>query len=378
VKVDGADCATPCDVQRPVGTEVRVTAPVSVPLGEGVRGDFAGWAPGAQAADWTVKLGGDPVALTASYRTMNRLLAVSDPPDGAAWKMQPASPDGFYDADATVGVTVSALPGFRFRGWSGDLRGGDPAGVVSMSAPRQICALLDRVPYIGPAAVQNGAGVTPQAAVAAGSAVSVFGASLAPATEVGPDSPLAQTLAGVTVRLGDRLLPLYFVSDSQINLELPPDLPDGKHTLAVSLPGQADVTADFTVARNAPGLFQQAVNGQSLAVALHEDGSLVTPDSPAKKGELLTLYGTGFGPTDRPRPEGLAIPASPPYPLSDKVSVVVADTAIDAEKAFAAPGRVGVDVVQFRLGSGTPAGQGATLLVRISGQESNTVVLPVQ
>jgi hypothetical protein len=33
VTVDGANCSTPCSIQRPVGTQVHVGAPASVPLG---------------------------------------------------------------------------------------------------------------------------------------------------------------------------------------------------------------------------------------------------------------------------------------------------------------------------------------------------------
>ena len=67
--------------------------------------------------------------------------------------------------------------------------------------------------------------------------------------------------------------------------------------------GLPDVQATFTVVRNAPGLFQ---GEHSLAVATHEDGSPVTADAPAKSGELLTFYGTGFGPAERGRPFGFA------------------------------------------------------------------------
>ncbi|PYT26590.1 MAG: hypothetical protein DMG58_22105 [Acidobacteria bacterium] len=49
-------------------------------------------------------------------------------------------------------------------------------------------------------------------AVAPGSIVSIYGPKLAPATEIGPDSPLAQTLGGLTVTIGERLLPLFFAS----------------------------------------------------------------------------------------------------------------------------------------------------------------------
>ena len=192
------------------------------------------------------------------------------------------------------------------------------------------------------------------------------------------DSPLPQSLGGVTVRIGDRLLPLMFVSPGQINLQLPPDLLTGPNALAVSVPGLPDALAPFTVVRDAPGLFQQVVNNQAFAVVLHEDGSLVTSDSPARQGELLSLYGTGFGPTAPTRPEGFAVPALPAYALLDAAAILVGDATLTPENAFAAPGRVGIDVVQFRLPEGGPTGVNAPLHVTLGDADSNLVLLPVE
>ncbi len=378
VSVDGAACATPCDLIRPVGTRIRVSAPASLPAGDGSRQDFLAWSNGAVTAEWTATLGLEPIAVSANYHLMNRLQAAAVPPEGASWKMSPASPDGFYDAQTTVDVTVSALPGYRFRRWSGDLAGTVPSGSLAMTSPHAVVAQLDKVPFIAPAGVSNAAGVTPQSGVAPGSVVALYGASLASDTATGPDSPLAQTLAGVTVRIGDRLMPLYFVSPAQINFELPADMPEGPQTLVVSSSGLSDVRADFTVVRNAPGLFQQLWGGQAFAVVLHEDGSLVTPDSKARHGELLTVYGTGFGPTDPMRTIGFALPKAPPFPLRDAATLFAGDTVIVPEHAFAVPGRVGIDAVQFRLRDGGPSPANVPFRVTINGQDSNTLLLPVE
>src|SRR5207244_2956291 len=160
-----------------------------------------------------------------NYRLMNRLAAASDPPNGAAWSVQPTSQDSYYDAQTTVAVSLKALPGFHFRRWDGDLSGTIPSGLVAMNNPRLVRALLDPVPYIAAAGVSNAAGITPQPGVAAGSVASVFGANLASSVVVAPDGPLPQTLGGVTVLAGDRLLPLFFVSPAQLNVQLPDDLP---------------------------------------------------------------------------------------------------------------------------------------------------------
>jgi uncharacterized protein (TIGR03437 family) len=189
---------------------------------------------------------------------------------------------------------------------------------------------------------------------------------------------MVQALGGVTVHAGDRLFPIFFVSPTQVNVQLPDDFAPGDSTLTVSADGLPDVQAPFTVVRNAPGLFQQSVNGQNFAVALHEDGSAVTVDSPAKKGELLTVYGTGFGPVSLPRPMGFAIPASPVYSIVDPVTVQAGDASITPDSAIAVAGKVGLDAVLFRLPGSVPAASNVSLHVTINGQDSNTVLVPVQ
>jgi uncharacterized protein (TIGR03437 family) len=378
LQVGGSACQTPCSIQRSLGAQVTVSAPASVPLGAGSRVDFLNWSDGA-AANHTVTLNAQPVVLQANYEVMNQLTLVSNPAGDVTWQVQPPSADGFYAAQSAVQVGVTAVPGYKFQQWAGDLSGTTPSGTVSMNVPRMVTALLTRVPFIAVSGIVNAAATTPQAAIAPGSVASIYGGSLATSTALGPGSPLVQTLAGVTVTSGDQIFPLFFVSPTQINFLLPPSFPIGAATLTVSVTGQPDLQSTFTVARNAPGLFQQIVNGQALAVALHEDGSLVTTNSPAQSGELLTMFGTGFGPTNPPTPEGFALPAEPAFVITDSATVTIgAATVIPPDSVLAAPGRVGVDEVQFRLGSGAPTGMNVPMKLTINGQDSNTVLLPVQ
>src|SRR5262249_36109653 len=147
------------------------------------------------------------------------------------------------------------------------------------------------------------------------------------------------------------------------------DMPLGAQKVTVSSDGLPDVQTEFTLVRNAPGLFANAVKDMIYAMAVHEDGSAITADSPAGAGELITVYGTGFGPTEHARPFGFAVPKDPAYLMVDAASVLVGDAVLDAVNAFAVPGRVAIDAVQFRLGDGAPTKTDAPLRVRINGQE---------
>jgi uncharacterized protein (TIGR03437 family) len=182
----------------------------------------------------------------------------------------------------------------------------------------------------------------------------------------------------VTVSIGGRLLPLYFVSPGQINAQLPADMPLGPSILLVTTPEQVQLTTNFTIAQDAPGLFTLTLNGKAYAIAFHPDGTLVTEASPAKAGEVLTLCGTGFGPTTPARPEGEAVPSSPSYVVNDPVGVQVGTASFQPQSAYAMPGAVGIDIVQFALGSGAPSGGDSQLTVTVNQVVSNTVLLPIQ
>jgi uncharacterized protein (TIGR03437 family) len=214
--------------------------------------------------------------------------------------------------------------------------------------------------------------------VAPGSIAAISGGNLTAASETGPASPLATTLAGATVHIGERSLPLYFASPAQINFQIPPDLPLGDHTVTLSAQGMPDVTSDLSVVRNAPGLFPSAQAGQTYAMVMHENGTPVTAAAPARPGELLTVYGTGFGPTDHPRLEGSAVPASPRYMLLDPITIQVGASTFKPESAHAAPGQVGIDAVQFRLDGSVPSGAAIPIYLTVNGIASNTLTLPIQ
>jgi uncharacterized protein (TIGR03437 family) len=376
VNVDGAACKTPCEILRNPGSQVKVSVPPSISLADNARADFNGWPTGG--SDFTISLGDSDQRVLASYHLMNRLSASSDPADGAVYTISPASPDGFYDSTTSVAVSLTAQPGFKFMRWDGDLSGTIPSGTVAMTAPRTVRGLLNSVPFIAPTGVMNAAGITPVRGVAPGSMISIFGAHLANNAAVAPEGLLPQTLAGVVARSGDRLLPLIYASPTQINAQLPDDVDPGDQIMTISPPGQPDVRAAFKLVRNAPGVFPVAVGDQIFAMAVHEDGSPISVDSPAKHGELITVYGTGFGPADHPRPLGFPTPSSPDYLIVDTATVQVADTIIKAEKAFVVPGRQGIDAVQFRLGDDAPSGTSATFKLTVNGVDSNTVLIAVQ
>jgi uncharacterized protein (TIGR03437 family) len=375
VRVDGSPCAMPCVLDRPAGTQIRVSVPERVTASEVARHDFISWSDGA-TAERTVAFDAQTIELRAMYRQSYRLLSTIDPPQGATLIAEPPSADGFYEAGTPVALALDVKPGYRFRRWEGDLTGTNPSGVVGMSGPRIIQALLLQTEQPASATVRNSAGETPVSGVAAGSIISILGAGLSPVTQSGPANPLAQSVGGVAVTVGDRILPLLFVSPEQVNALLPSDLPEAEYRLSVRPTGMKEVSTTFTVVRNAPGLLTTTTESGPIAVALREDGSAISDTNRAKAGEVVTLLGTGFGPYDRPVLDGFAVPANPRYTLADPIEVRIGDATVRPEWAGAAPGLTGVAAARFRI----PADARGTriALVIVNGVESNAVPIPVE
>jgi uncharacterized protein (TIGR03437 family) len=376
-QVDGAECSTPCVIDRPPGTEVSIVAPASSLIDENSRADFLGWSDG-QALTRKAVLNEDAQTFTARYAFSYRLTSASDPDGGIDFQFAPASQDRFYPNGTEVMIMAKVRSGFRFRRWVGDLAGGSEGGRLTMSGPRTIIAMLDRVPFISPAGIRNAVGETPDESVAPGSIISIYGESLAPRLEISRRNPLDQTLAGVIVTVGDRMLPLLYVSPQQINAQLPTDLPDGEYTLRVQWDGTPGATGEFKVSRNSPGLFSQPVEDKLYALALHEDGSLVTPDSPAAHGETISIYGSGFGPFKDWMTDGFAFPNPSDYVLLDPVDVIAGGLNIVPVWAGGAPGYVGVAVTRIRITDDLPSAVTLDLSVHVNGKLSNTVLLPIQ
>ncbi len=117
------------------------------------------------------------------------------------------------------------------------------------------------------AASYGSSALAPEAITAA------FGTSLATTTLAASSNPLPVTLAGTTVKVKDsagieRPAPLFFISPSQINYQLPPATATGAATVTITS-GDGSVSAGtIQIQATAPGLFSADASGQGLAAAV--------------------------------------------------------------------------------------------------------------
>jgi uncharacterized protein (TIGR03437 family) len=173
-------------------------------------------------------------------------------------------------------------------------------------------------PSIG--AVSNSA--SGQADMAPGTFVSIYGSNFASAGFVDDWSKsviagkLPTQLDGVTVSIGGHAAYIVAVTSNQINV-LTPSL--GTGSVPVTVTTTAGTSGSFATAIQTvePGLFAWPGN---QVVATHLDYSFAVQNGtfsvttvPAKPGEAIILWGTGFGVTIPAAPDGQVVPPGHPY-----------------------------------------------------------------
>jgi uncharacterized protein (TIGR03437 family) len=155
---------------------------------------------------------------------------------------------------------------------------------------------------------------------APGMALSVFGTNLAPSIQTAYALPLPPALAGVSATVNGIAAPLYFVSPSQLNIQIPYETAAGTALLAVSNNGQV-ATFTFPVSASAPGLYTGDQSG-SGPITLNPSGN---------RGQIYTLFVTGVGDVSPPVSTGAAPTGTQvPVPLL-AVSVTIGGVAVPAQ-----------------------------------------------
>jgi len=97
----------------------------------------------------------------------------------------------------------------------------------------------------------------------------------------------------VRIYRGGTLLPIFFSSSGQVNFLLPANTVPGQHFIQLGRAGLVGPRIPIRVREQAPELFATPEN---WLLATRPDGNLITKDNPARPGETIVFYGTGFGP----------------------------------------------------------------------------------
>lgn len=212
-------------------------------------------------------------------------------------------------------------------------------------------------PYISSGGIVNGASFEQGAAV--NTWLSIFGSNLAKTSRSWRSSDfhgglLPTNLDGVEVTIGGKKAAIAYVSPGQINLLPQAGVPLGGAEVVVSVNGTLSEAAKVYLTPVLPAFFTFGPMNGKYAAALHLDSSPVGPaglittapvSRPAKPGNVIQVFGTGFGATNPPvDPARLFQGAAP---LVDRDLLKITLGGVPATVGFAGLSGAGLD--QFNV-----------------------------
>ena len=299
-----------------------------------------------------------------------------------SYHLDPQSIDFFASAievcDASIAYTESFLdeagghflPGNHWCPWGSRLIKEVPSPVCGNSVTSVSAADYERV------------------GLASESIVTAFGNNLATATEIANTLPLPTSLAGTTVRITDAtgresFAPLFFVSPSQVNYQVPLGIEPGLATVKVvnSLGNTAiEQTQLLTIA---PGLFTANANGQGVPAAavlrIKADGSQAYEPAarfdpaqnkfvpaeidlgPPTDQVFLIVFGTGLRQAD-----------------ISMVDVRIADVLAEVSYIGPQPDFTGLDQINLRLPRQLSGLGEVVVIVMVDDQKANPVTVAIK
>ncbi len=175
--------------------------------------------------------------------------------------------------------------------------------------------------------------------VTPGELATIFGVNLADSTQQAPGFPLPHTMAGATVFINQASVPLLYVSETQINFQVPNGLAAGTANMYVTRDGGQSAIFQITVVSSGPGIFQDTSNH---AIAQNPDYSTNSSTNSVASGAVLVVYLTGQGPLDNAVPAGTATPNSPLSSATGTPTATIGGTSATVQFLGLTPGFAGL------------------------------------
>ncbi|MGI8988959.1 MAG: choice-of-anchor V domain-containing protein [Bryobacteraceae bacterium] len=204
--------------------------------------------------------------------------------------------------------------------------------------------------------VVNGAGF--QNGITAGSWVTIQGGNLAGTSRTWTNSEIVNgqlptQLDNVSVTIDGHPAAVYYISPTQVNVEAPGDSNQGPVNVQVSFNGAVSNSFTAQLISQNPAFFLWS---GKYAVATRQDYSLVGPASlfpgsstPAKPGDVVILWGTGFGATTPTAPSLQLVPSTSLYSVVNPPSITVGGLPATVYGAALAPGFAGLYQISIQI-----------------------------
>ena len=160
---------------------------------------------------------------------------------------------------------------------------------------------------------------------------------------------------------------------------LAPDVAFGPLPLTVTTPGGTSATFTVTSNQYGPAFFewpnaQPVATRQDFSWAVKNGTFPGTTTVPAKPGDVIILWGNGFGPTNPVAPVGMAVPSDKTYSTTTLPTVTINNVPAPFYGAALAPGFAGLYQIAIQVPASITDGDWP-IQASIGGVQSPTGVL---
>jgi uncharacterized protein (TIGR03437 family) len=211
-----------------------------------------------------------------------------------------------------------------------------------------------------------------QSGIAPATWLSIFGTNLAQTTYGWQSSDfvngqLPTTLREVAVTINGIAAYVGYVSPTQINVLAPDDTTVGSVSVQVTTNQEQSNTLTAQEQQFAPSFF--TTGGGTSVAALHANDTPISASQPAAPGEVILLYGTGFGPSNPLLPTAQQVTTA--ADLANPVQITIGG--VTASVAYAGLVEAGLYQFNVTVPSNLPNGN-APVIASIGGVQTQSGV----
>ena len=232
--------------------------------------------------------------------------------------------------------------------------------------------------------VVSAASFESQVPLAPGSIISVFGEALSEGVGEALTLPLGTELAGTSITLAGRPLPMLFASERQINAMVPYGIAiNTRHHLLVRRGTTISQPIPLSVAAAQPAIFltRPGMSTQGHVYRFVDDATqiLAAPGDPVGADDVLIIYASGLGAVDPPVDAGLEAPGQEPFARTvNRVKVTIGDVRAKVFFSGLAPGFTGLYQVNAFVPEGVASGEAVPVVLEVANQVSQPVTIAVR
>ena len=231
-------------------------------------------------------------------------------------------------------------------------------------------------PALTTSSFYNAGGGTRLTALSPCSLVTVISPGLAPNIQglvlnTNSFGPWATTLANDTITVNNVASPIYSVGNiagaEQLTFQVPCETATANSVPITVNVGGGSATVNMPVQAATPGIFQTVMSdGTARAVAFRPDGTFVSLQNPARRGETIRVYVTGMGPAVPAVTTGALPFAGGDAMILGQVIVGVNNSGARLISARVSPNLIGVNEVAFQVPADSPTGNDVVLSVAVN------------